>query len=153
MTKEVWKVVPGYPEYRVSNTGRVISRKSGKDVEVGCFVTYRGKKIKVALLRKTRPAKGSYSTGIHNLVAYVFMGERVGVSRYVVHINGNTTDNRLENLRIEHKGDFFKNYMTITAATKRKGISYHDFMRTIRENVALIIDEFPIKEIHFQENG
>ncbi|MBR0201982.1 MAG: NUMOD4 motif-containing HNH endonuclease [Bacteroidaceae bacterium] len=100
---EKWKPVEGFPRYEVSNMGRVRSN-----------CCKNGRKLRYLLKPRSRP-KGYYSvtlskknseTGrvyfsqkqVHRLVAHAFLGQCP--QGYVVdHINGDSLDNRLENLR------------------------------------------------------
>lgn len=100
---EKWKPVEGFPRYEVSNMGRVRSNCCNS-----------GRKLRY-LLKPCPCQKGYYSvmlceknseTGrvyvsrkqVHRLVAHAFLGQCP--QGYVVdHINGDSYDNRLENLR------------------------------------------------------
>jgi hypothetical protein len=84
---EIWKVIPNYENYQVSNLGRVKGplkmlkpslRKSGY---VYMNLTVNSKNI---------------SKSLHRLVALSFLGQS---NLDVDHINGDKTDNRLCNLR------------------------------------------------------
>lgn len=84
---EIWKVIPGYKKYQVSNLGRVKGplkmlkpnlRKSGY---VYMNLTVNSKNV---------------SKSLHRLVALTFLGQS---NLDVDHINGDKTDNRLCNLR------------------------------------------------------
>jgi hypothetical protein len=86
-TEEVWVEIPGKPGYVVSNLGQVMSpfgrilkpQKNGKYGYVGVCL---GKGPRYYL---------------HRLVAAAFIGDGEGLD--VDHINGDTSDNRLSNLR------------------------------------------------------
>lgn len=92
MTSEIWRTIEGFPDYEVSNLGRVRSNKYQK-----------------ALIRKPRlGTNGYYQVGlyvngkrirksIHRLVAQAFIPGACN-SLEVNHINGIKTDNTAENL-------------------------------------------------------
>jgi len=89
--REVWKGIRGYPDYMISDKGRVLSSHKGivrllkplprGDYFVACL--YDG--------------KTSYRHSIHTLVIEAF-GSPHCTGMYVNHKNGNKTDNRFSNL-------------------------------------------------------
>lgn len=89
-----FQLLPCCPEYRVSNCGRVQSRKSGewRDIQASkdqggyTYVNLRLWKKKSKLFR------------VHVLVMLAFIGPRPP-GLYVCHDNGDPADNRLENLK------------------------------------------------------
>ena len=100
---EVWKVIPSFPDYQVSNQGRVRSQLlqfSGRKSE-----EWRIKAPGTApfgyqfvLLRKDGK---TYNRKIHGLVLEAFVGPRPtinGERACTRHLNGNPADNRVENL-------------------------------------------------------
>ena len=87
---EVWKDVVDNPKYEVSSIGRV--RRKGKQdclkINYQCTGGY-----------------GRVSIGkVHQLVAYAFIGIRPN-GMDIDHINGNNTDNRVENLEYVTKSE------------------------------------------------
>lgn len=90
MKEEIWKVIEGYPNYEVSNLGRVRNikfdrvRKPMIDKDGYLYVV-------LSLNGKTTNNK------IHRLVASAFIPNPEN-KREVNHINGIKTDNRVENL-------------------------------------------------------
>lgn len=109
MTKEVWKNIPGYEgKYQASNLGRIKSLE--RQVRGVCYHTgnefYRT--VKERILRPGKYDKsghvsvvlghGQSSSPVHQLVAEAFLGKCPN-GQEVLHVNGNPTDNRIENLR------------------------------------------------------
>lgn len=89
MTEEVWRHHPEYKFLKVSNMGRVMSNKSGKWVEL----TSRGKAARYAQVG----AGHANPVYVHKLVAQTFIPNPDDLPQ-VKHINGDTYDNRAENL-------------------------------------------------------
>lgn len=106
--KEVWKVIPNYPNYKISNYGRVLSlnyNKTGK-VKLKKFGK-RGDYLSVYLLGKT--------ISVHRIVAKVFCSKKNG-HECVNHLDGNKKNNFYKNLEwctysrnVKHSYDFLKN--------------------------------------------
>lgn len=104
---EEWRPIPGFEgSYEVSSTGRVRSIDRKVEYSNGRFALHRGRIIKasdngtgymkVCLSRGPRKA----SRYVHLCVAEAFMGSRPeGLE--VCHNNGDTMDNRIENLRYD----------------------------------------------------
>ncbi len=104
MQEEIWKDVPNYPFYQVSNLGRVRSldrmellahSKSGYRKRKGRIlkaITHKGYLVvNLSVESKTR------LTGIHQLVALAFIGPPPD-GHVVDHVNCDKHDNRPENL-------------------------------------------------------
>ena len=94
MNKEEWRLIPDYPNYMISNLGRVKSLnycRTGKEriLKPGLFDRYL-----VVTLTKNKVAKTFH---VHKLVALVFIPNPDNYD-HVHHINGNRLDNRVENL-------------------------------------------------------
>lgn len=96
---EVWKTVPDWPQYEVSNLGNV---RRGGSVKA----TYKDRKgyLKVKLWNH----QASKGVLVHRLVAAAFIGP-IGEGQVCRHLNGNSQDNSVENLcygtRAENEAD------------------------------------------------
>ena len=95
--EETWKSIPSYEGlYQVSSLGNVKSLKFGKERIL--TNTIRSDGYSVAGLSKNGIEK---KIKTHQLVAMAFLEHKPnGYTLVVDHINGNPSDNRLENLRI-----------------------------------------------------
>ena len=93
---EILKPVKGYPNYEVSNYGRLFIVKDGKRVEKKLRpCDNRSKYLSVTLWNKGKKKK----ICIHNLVALTFIG-KIPKGYVVDHINNNPSDNYVTNLQI-----------------------------------------------------
>lgn len=91
MKKELWKKVKGYPNYIVSNMGKVkfVARRKPTFKRPS---NYRGY-LRIAIWKNNKP----YKVGVHKLVALAFVdGYFKGAQ--VNHKNFDKSDNRAENL-------------------------------------------------------
>jgi hypothetical protein len=91
--EEVWKDIPGYPRYQVSNMGRVRSFLSGKENILTAYIRKGGYGVV-----NLKNCNGRKMFQIHRLVLYTFVGE-CPIDQECCHKNGVPHDNRLENLR------------------------------------------------------
>lgn len=84
---EIWKIIPGYEPYQISNLGR-LRNKDG--VLLKTYINWQGyRRIYFCSLKK--------NAKIHRLVAYAFLPVVFGKKR-INHKSGIKTDNRVENL-------------------------------------------------------
>lgn len=147
MSKEVWKEVPGYPEYEVSNRGRLISRKTGiaKNLNGSLIISPGGSAYRRFTLVKGCPAKpkGFYA---HTLVFWAFSGFRPARGEYVAHKNMDTLDNRLENLELRKRPAITPVIRNIKRACAARGIEYREFLQAISEDVDELIAVFDIRQ-------
>ena len=94
---EIWKTIPNYEDYQVSNLGNVKSLKWGKErILKGALGSYGYYEVNLLKDKKQK------SFRIHKLVAMAFLGHIPdGTHKIVVdHINNVRIDNRLENLQL-----------------------------------------------------
>lgn len=91
MKKETWKDIPGYEgRYQISSLGRV---RTGSGKIMSLELTQRGYfRVKLWSGRVCKRFR------VHRLVAIVFIPNPKNLPQ-VDHINGDKTDNRIENLR------------------------------------------------------
>lgn len=92
MVKEIWKVVEGFPDYSISNLGRIISRKNSRNKFIGSKNQQTGY-IQVALYNSTTVYKGT----VHKLVAEAFIPNPEKLPE-VNHIDGDKSNNSEDNL-------------------------------------------------------
>lgn len=92
MNEEIWKEIPGYPSYKVSNTGKVYSRKGNRLMKSA--PNARG----YHTVQFTESGKGK-NFMVHRLVLMAFRPIPNVHEMQVDHINCIRHDNRLENLR------------------------------------------------------
>jgi len=93
-SSEVWKPIQGFPDYKISNTGRVLSLKwsvKGKILQLYQFPTGH----KAVTLSQNGAPRREY---VHRLVAFAFIGPPPSPEHVVNHINCDPSDNRVENL-------------------------------------------------------
>lgn len=91
---EQWKSLSslGYPNYKISNTGRISNIKTGYKLKGSIQHGYRGVKI------PNIEGKVKFCP-IHRLVALIFLGKPDDKKLSVDHINRDKLDNRVQNLR------------------------------------------------------
>lgn len=90
--EEIWKTIEDFPNYEVSNQGRVRNKKTGRILKHGD--NGRGYKFVVLYENKSIEQHNKY---IHHLVAEAFLGERPA-SCDINHKDGNKNNNQLDNL-------------------------------------------------------
>lgn len=118
---EIWKDIPGYErEYQASTEGRIrsLTRQITQKSRWGTFFT---RTVKGRILRPGRYCesghvsvvlkKGSNGKPVHQLIMLTFKGP-TPEGQEIRHLNGDSTDNRLENLffgsRTENIIDVYK---------------------------------------------
>lgn len=120
MQKEVWKKIPNYEGYEVSNLGRVKSLKRNKEKLLKCVTTKHGYNLVCLQINGKQT-----SINVHKLVALTFLNHiPCGHKLVVDHINNDKTDNRLENLQVITQRE--NAYRTQGKYTSQyKGVAWH----------------------------
>ena len=93
MTEEEWRPIQDYPDYQISNLGRVKSLKYGGE-RIRSAYTPTDDRHRISLSRDGK----KYNTTIYRLMAIAFIPNPDN-KPCVDHINGIMADNRLVNLR------------------------------------------------------
>lgn len=93
--EERWMPIPGFEHLAVSNRGRVLDRYEEQLLSIGVD---RGGWCRVLLnpMKKTVGGKPRQAR-VHNVMAYAFV-KGWDRSRTVKHVNGDRSDNHIENL-------------------------------------------------------
>jgi hypothetical protein len=115
---EEWKEIEGFEYYLISNLGNVYSEYSMKPVKAR--IDKDGYKRVDLRKDKTR-----YTCRIHRLVALAFI-QKPENKPFVDHINNNTLDNRIENLRwATVQENTFNSKICKNNTSGVKGVSYN----------------------------
>ena len=94
---EEWKPIPGYPDYSVSNLGRVASDQHRERRIMRPDVSKDGY-LRVQLHRDGSSPRGDRLL-VHRLVLQTFVGPAPQPDTQACHLDGNPSDNRISNLR------------------------------------------------------
>lgn len=102
MQNEIWKDIPGFWGYQVSNVGRVrslsrIVKRGNHTVNIPGKILRFGTSMGYSFVNLRRDGK-SFSIKVHKLVGLVFV-ENPKNRPEIDHINTDRKDNRMENLR------------------------------------------------------
>lgn len=106
-----WTPIPSHPGYEITRDGKVRSVDRTSVDKNGRSRELKGRELSSSLAgTKTERHPGYYMVGlgatikrtVHSLVAETFLGPAEG--RHVRHLNGDPTDNRLENLAYDETG-------------------------------------------------
>ena len=120
MENEIWKPIPNYEGYEVSNYGRVKSLKLGRELILKPFIS-KGGYYRNKIWNNNKGKK----FGTHQLVAMAFLGHKPNGQNLVVnHINFDKKDNRLENLEVVTQREN-ANKKHIKSSSKYTGVTWH----------------------------
>jgi hypothetical protein len=114
--EEIWKTIENYPDYQVSNLGRVKSFRSGKECILKAQINSSGYKILNLFLKKNK------TFYVHKLVASAFLGKS---NLQVNHINSNKLDNNVYNLEyVSHRENSSHRSLNKNFTSKYTGVSW-----------------------------
>ena len=137
MENEIWKPIPNYEDYEVSNYGRVKSLKLGRELILKPKDDFRGY-FNTQLWVKNR--KKTFK--IHQLVAMAFLGHKPNGQILVVnHINFDKKDNRLENLEVITQREN-ANLKHIKSSSIYTGVTWHK--KDKRYRASIVINRYQI---------
>lgn len=118
METEIWKDIPGYEgHYKISNKGSVKSIKKNDILMKGAYL----KGYKIISLWKNGTGR---MFRVHRLVAMSFIPNPEN-KPCIDHVNGNRSDNRVENLRWVTPKENQNNPITKDKFNKRAGKAHH----------------------------
>ena len=137
MENEIWKPIPNYDGYEVSNYGRVKSLKLGRELILKPKDDFRGYfNIQLWVKNRKKPFK------IHQLVAMAFLGHKPNGQNLVVnHINFDKKDNRLENLEVITQRQN-ANLKHIKSSSKYTGVTWNK--KNKRYRALIVINRYQI---------
>lgn len=94
MAEEKWAPIPGVPGYTVSTDGRIRNTKTGGMMGVE---NHNGRRGVYSRAHVTVNGKGKHIR-IHRAVLLAFTGPPPDTKAHACHLNGDSSDNRLDNL-------------------------------------------------------
>lgn len=99
MEDEIWKELPGFPDYLVSNMGNVLSNRHSKPVLLKLTKDRhsRNKNLYYHRVKLYPPIGKRKNFRVHELVMLAFSGKTPD-GKVITHKNGNTLDDKFENL-------------------------------------------------------
>lgn len=95
--REEWRPIAGFPGYHVSNFGRVKSFRKGDLIDVRILKPSRANKQRRALVTLYRNREPHYRH-VSRLVCEAFSGPPPSPEHQAAHLNGNTQNDRADNL-------------------------------------------------------
>lgn len=132
---EQWKTIKDFRDYEVSNTGRIRNAISGNELKLMVKTVKSPFKYCYVNLHKNGRAYGRI---VHRLVADAFLPSPMAKRVYVNHIDGNSLNNHIDNLRWQYAPTtHFKEYVSEdykycpTCDQVRKRTSFHENASTL----------------------
>lgn len=119
--KEIFKKIPNFKDYQVSNFGRIKSLKKNNQIILKPHITKKGY-LRVGLYND----KKYKIISVHQLVAIAFLNHKPNGNKIVVdHINNNKSDNNVLNLQLITNRE---NYIKDRKSKKLLGAYYNKKM-------------------------
>lgn len=143
---ETLKTIEGYPNYQISNKGRVYSVKRKKFLK---FLPARSRKTdtqnyNTVILFNENGSKQLY---VHRLVAQAFLGMDISNPKlHVHHIDGNKSNNNLENITFMSEFDHMSMHCNGCKTNKESVNTLIDLILEMDENIKdlkIINETFP----------
>ncbi len=143
LENEVWKVITDFPDYSVSNLGRIKSFKKWHGTDSRILKQQKRKEyFKVDLFE----AKKCVSIQVHTLIYETFNNYKLKDNECIHHTNGDKENNIFENLekmsKYEHqsfhkKGKYFSEKHKIKISEKTKGENNHNHKLTEQDVIQI----------------
>ena len=115
---EEFRIIKDFPNYEVSNLGRVRNVKTGKILKQ----TIANNGYFVVNFRKNNK---SYTKTVHRIVASMFL-RKIENKPFVDHIDGNKTNNNINNLRyVTNQENAMNAKLNCKTTTNIKGVTYY----------------------------
>lgn len=131
--KEIWKKIPDYKDYRVSNYGRVKSLKFGKEKILKGTLTHDGYRGVVLCIRK-----GKYkSYKVHQLVAMAFLRFKPNGHTLVInHKDFDKLNNHVNNIEIVTPREN-SNQKHLKSSSKYVGVCWDKYAKKWKSNIRI----------------
>jgi hypothetical protein len=127
--EEIWKDIEGFPDYQVSNLGRVKSFKCGKEKILN------GSKQKGYMFVVLSENKMVKHKPVHRLVAIAFLGKN---SMLVNHKDGNKLNNLLSNLEyVSNRENISHGFLSKKTSSKYVGVSFYKKTKRWQANIQI----------------
>jgi len=131
-----YRVIPNYPNYEISRTGTVRRRKGGRGARVGHELAWNIHESGYAYVNLWHGAKRACKR-VHRLVWRAWVGE-IPADRQINHLNGDPTDNRLENLECVTASENMQHaYAVLHRRPASRGATHHNAKLTAEDVLAI----------------
>lgn len=139
--KEIWKTIPEFPGYLLSSEGKVYSEKSGKQLK--CPKNGQG------YPHCNLYVEGKASTKrVHKLMAEIFLQPAPGPKHVINHIDGDKTNNRIENLEWVTQKENIRHSFDNGLQVSLKGEA-HGSSKLTKEQVMYIRENYKARDKEF----